>query len=120
MFTLPEPMPSDKEFSAVTQKIYKGRLNSLAKYNDSWNTVAALKKHSKDVCKYIDGLADDTEKGRLKKRGVLQAVFSVLDEKYRKTKNTFYKFWQKSAMPLTAKDGSDWKARADYSSSDSD
>jgi len=116
MFTFPDPMPSDKEFSPVTQKIYKGRLNSLAKQDSKWENVQGLKKHSKDVIKHIDSLGDDTEKGRLKKRGILQAVFSVLDEKYRKSKNSYYKFWQKSAMPLTAKDGEKWKARKDYSS----
>lgn len=116
MFELPNPMPSDKELSPVTQKIYKGRLNSLTKQDSNWDNTQALKKHSKDVIKHIDSLGDDTEKGRLKKRGILQAVFSVLDEKYRKSNNPYYKFWQTSAMPLTAKNGEDWKARKDYSS----
>jgi len=120
MFELPTELPQDKEFSATTQKIYKGRLNSLTKHNESWKDVKALKKNSKDICKYIDGIADDSEKGRLKKRGILQAIFSVLDESYRKKKNTFYKFWQSSAMPLKAQGGGDWKARKDYSSSDED
>jgi hypothetical protein len=119
MFTLPDPLPADKDLSPVSLKIYKGRLNSLSRENDLWSTVAGLKKHSKKICEHIDNLADNSEKGRLKKRGILQAIFSVLDETYRNKKNTYYKFWQKSAMPITAVDGSDWQARSKYTPNDS-
>lgn len=114
MFTLPVPLPEDKDLSPISLKIYKGRLNTLSKENDLWSDVSGLKKYAEEICEHIDGLADDSEKGRLKKRGILQAIFSVLDEEYRNKKNTYYKFWQRSAMPITAVDGSDWKARTKY------
>lgn len=112
-FELPSVLPDDKDLSVNTQKAYKSRLNSLAKENPAWSDVAALKKHAKEICAYIDTIADNSEKGRVKKRGVLQAIFSVFDLKYRKTKNTFYRYYQ-TVLPITSKDGNAWVSRKNY------
>jgi len=112
-FELPSVLPDDKDLSVNTQKAYKSRLNSLAKENPAWSDVDALKKHAKEICAYIDTIADNSEKGRVKKRGVLQAIFSVFDLKYRKTKNTFYRYYQ-TVLPITSKDGNAWVSRKNY------
>ncbi len=91
-------------------KVYKSRLNGLMRENESWSDVPALKKNSKKIIKYISDIADDSERGRTKKRGILQAIFAVLDTKYRKTKNNYYKYWQ-TVMPLKTSDGEEWKSK---------
>ena len=112
-FELPSVLPDDKDLSVNTQKAYKSRLNALAKENPAWSNVAALKKNAKEICAHIDTLADDSEKGRVKKRGVLQAIFSVFELSYRKTKNTYYRYYQ-TVLPITSKDGSAWVTRKNY------
>lgn len=117
MFDLPEPMPSDKVRTASTMAVYKSRLNSLANKDSRWSNVEGLKKYSKSVIKHIDGIADDSDKGRLTKRGILQAIFSVMDAKYRKRKNAYYSYWQ-TVMPGATKDGADWVKKKDFVVSD--
>ena len=112
-FEFPTDLPADKKFTPGTWKVYKSRLNSLVKENDSWNTVPALKKNAKAICQYVDTVADDSERGRTKKRGVIQAIFGVLDETYRKKKNPYFRYWQK-IVPLKTSEGEDWKLRKNY------
>jgi len=114
MFELPEPMPADKVLSASTMAVYKSRLNSLANKDPRWSTVAGLKKHSKSVVKYIDSLAENSDKGRLQKRGMLQAIFSVTDAKYRKRKNAYYSYYQK-VLPSSTSTGADWVKKSEFS-----
>jgi hypothetical protein len=117
MFDLPEPMPTDKVLSASTMGVYKSRLNSLANKDSRWTNVAGLKKYSKSVIKHIDGIADDSDKGRLTKRGILQAVFSVMDATYRKRKNAYHTFWQ-TVLPSATTEGAEWKQKKDFVASD--
>ena len=106
-FELPNPLPKDKSLSAATLKVYKSRLNALTKENDAWSDVPALKKNAAAICKHIDTIGDNSEKGRLKKRGMLQAIFAVLDENYRSVPNTYYRYWQK-VIPLKTDEGEVW------------
>lgn len=112
-FIIPEPLPSDKSLSDASWKSYKGRLNTLANVNDAWSTVEGLKANAIAICDHIDEQAGDSEKDRVKKRGILQAIFSVLDIEYRKTKNPFYKYWQ-TVTPLKTGEGDAWKLRKNY------
>jgi len=112
-FQMPETMPEDKAaLSATTLKIYKGRLNTLAKADERFTTVAGLRKHSRQACMLIKSMADDSDKGRVTKRGYLQAVLSVMDKKYRSKPNAYYKMFQ-TVMPSHTSDGSAWVPKAD-------
>ena len=117
MFDLPEPMPSDKVLSAGTMAVYKSRLNSLANANPKWSNVGGLKKYSKSVVKHIDNLADTSDKGRLTKRGILQAIFSVMDKKYRKRKNAYYTYFQ-TVLPSATTEGAEWVPKKTFVASD--
>lgn len=117
MFDLPEPMPTDKVLSAGTMAVYKSRLNSLANANPRWSNVAGLKKYSKSVVKHINGMADTSDKGRLTKRGILQAIFSVMDAKYRKRKNAYYSYYQ-TVLPSATTEGAEWVKKKDFVASD--
>jgi hypothetical protein len=117
MFDLPEPMPADKVLSAGTMAVYKSRLNSLANANPKWSNVAGLKKYSKSVIKHINGMADTSDKGRLTKRGMLQAIFSVMDAKYRKRKNAYYTYFQ-TVLPSSTTEGVDWVKKKEFVASD--
>ena len=106
-FDFPQDLPKDKPLSPMTIKVYKSRLNSLTKENDAWSDVPALKQNAAAICKHIDTIGDNSEKGRLKKRGMLQAIFAVLDENYRSVPNTYYRYWQK-VIPLKTDEGETW------------
>jgi len=106
---MPSTLPADKDLAPSTLKVYKSRLNRLAE-NEHWASVAGLKKYAKKVVEHIKD-DDDSEKGRLRKRGILQAIFSVLDIEYRKKSNPYYKFYQ-TVLPLKTSEGVDWKPKS--------
>lgn len=112
-FKLPDQMPTDKVLTPSTMAVYKSRLNSLTKANEKWSDVPSLKKYAKSVIKHIDGLADDSAKGRIAKRGMVQSIFSVTDAKYRKKKNAYHTYWQ-TIMPGATADGGAWVSKKDY------
>ena len=107
-FELPEVFaPRKNEMSPTTAKIYKGRLNTLAKLGFG-DTPDALKKNHKDVIKHLKGLGDST-----KIRGILTAIFWVMPDEYRKSINPYYKYYQK-VLPKISGDGTKWVAKKDF------
>jgi hypothetical protein len=105
--------------SATTKKVYTGRLNTLSKMQLG-STPDELKKNHKAVIKYLKAINNGTESGNMRVRGMLTAIFWVMPEKYRKSHNPYYKYYQ-TVLPGTV-GGTDkaWVPRAEYESSDSD
>jgi len=93
-FTLPTTF--QKDIAATTQKVYKGKLNILAKHG--FDTVESLKKRAKDVIetiKQITGISDD-DKARHARRYFISAIFWVTKMPKR---NRYYTYYQK-CLPL--------------------
>lgn len=90
-FTLPETF-RNKDLTANTQKIYKSKLNALAKHG--YNTVDALLANKKEVIETIKTLVPgDDAASRQKKRTFLSSVFWVLPDI--PPKNAYYTYYQK-------------------------
>jgi len=109
-FTLPETF-KNKELSVNTQKIYKSKLNALAKVG--YDSTAALLANKKEVIAAIKELVPgDDAADRQKKRTFLSAIFWVLPDIPKR--NAYYTYYQK-VLP-TAVAGSDvaWKPRKKY------
>lgn len=108
VFTLPETFrekvdESDptkmKEKTAATKKIYKSKLNALAKAG--YDTTAALLANKLQVIRVIKELVpEDDAAARQKKRTFLSAIFWVLPEDVLPAKNAYYSYYQK-VLPLT-------------------
>lgn len=94
MFTL-EPDVALKESPAAenSKKIYRGRLNTIAKEGLASNR-AELKKNHKKVIAFIQSLYADDEGGRQKKRQIVYAIFWAMDVDYLAKKNWYYKYLQ--------------------------
>lgn len=90
-FTLPDTF-KNKELSPNTQKIYKSKLNALAKRG--YDTTAALMGNKKEVIAAIEELAPGSDAAaRQKKRTFLSAIFWVLPDI--PAKNPYYTYYQK-------------------------
>jgi len=93
MFTLPDTF-RNKELSVNTQKIYKSKLNALAKAG--YDTTAALLANKLQVIRVIKELVPgDDAASRQKKRTFLSSIFWVLDESVLPAKNPYYAYYQK-------------------------
>jgi hypothetical protein len=93
-FQLPDTF--QKEIAPTTQKVYKGKLNALAK--EGFDTVDALKTKPKEVIaaiKKISGESED-EKARNLRRYFLSAIRWVVKLP---NKNPYYTYYQK-CLPL--------------------
>jgi len=107
-FTL-EPDVSLKPSPASdnSKKIYRGKLNTIAKEGLASNR-AELKKNHKKVIAFIESLYPDDEGGRQKKRVNVFAIFWALDAAYLTKKNWFYKYLQKILPIKHTVTGEDW------------
>ena len=108
-FTLPETF--QKEIAPTTQKVYKGKLNALAR--EGYDTPELLKTKAKEVVETIKKLTGDSddEKARNLRRYFLSAIFWVT--KLPKT-NPFHTYWQ-SCTPLKVQGTEiDWVKRKKF------
>jgi hypothetical protein len=78
----------------MSKKIYRGKLNAIAKAGLAKNR-SELKKAHKEVIKFIEGLYPDDENGRQKKRVIVYAIFWAMDVSYLSKKNWYYRYLQK-------------------------
>lgn len=118
-FQLPETFAArEKDLSDTTKKVYTGRLNTLSKLQLG-NTPDELKKNHKAVIKYLKETNKGTENDKMRVRGVLTAILWVMPEKYRKTKNAYYKHYQKVLPGKVGDTDKAWVPRTEYQS-DSD
>lgn len=86
-FALPDTF-KEKELSPNTQKIYKSKLNALAKRG--YDTPAALMANKKEVIAAIEEMGAGD---RQKKRCILSAIFWVLPDI--PAKNAYHTYYQK-------------------------
>jgi hypothetical protein len=90
-FALPEIF-KEKDLSVNTQKIYKSKLNALAKLG--YDTPEALMANKKEVIAAIEDMAPGGEAAaRQKKRTFLAAIFWLLPAI--PAKNPYYTYYQK-------------------------
>ena len=99
--------------SETSRKIYRGKLNSIAKAELASNRVE-LKKAHKAVIKYIDEMYSDDEGGRQKKRVIVYAIFYAMDVKYLKKPNDYYTYLQTINPLKHSVTGADWIPLAEY------
>ena len=108
-FTLPETLT--KELSPATQKIYKSKLNALAKMG--YDTAEALMANKKEVIESIKTLVpDDDAAARQKKRTFLSAIFWCLPGI--PAKNPYYTYYQEVLPTSVAGTDAAWKPRKEY------
>lgn len=112
-FILPETF--QKEIAPTTQKVYKGKLNALAK--EGFDTVDALKTKSKEVIAAIKKISgdEDDEKARNVRRYFLSAIFWVADMP---KKNAYHTYYQKCLPLKVLGTEKDWVRRTKYNDSD--
>ena len=109
-FTLPDTF-KDKDLTANTQKIYKSKLNALARAG--YDTTDALMANKKEVIEMIKTLAPgDDAAARQKKRTFLAAIFWVLPGI--PARNPYHTFWQKVLPTEVAGSDAAWKPRKKY------
>ncbi len=94
-FILPDTF--QKELAQSTQKVYKGKLNALAK--EGFDSVEALKTKQSEVVQAIKKLTEGTDSESLRnvRRYFLSAIFWVIELP---KKNDYHKYWQKECLPL--------------------
>lgn len=108
-FTLPDTLK--KELSPTTQKIYKSKLNALAKAG--YDTTDALMTNKKEVIETIKALVPGDEAAdRQKKRTFLSAIFWVLPDIPKR--NPYYTYYQKVLPTEVAGSDAAWKPRKKY------
>jgi hypothetical protein len=108
-FQLPETF--QKVITPATQKVYKGKLNALAKHG--FDTVDALKTKKKEVIaaiKKISGESDD-EKARNLRRYFLSAISWVVKLP---AKNPYRTYYQKCLPLKVLGTDKDWVKRSEY------
>jgi hypothetical protein len=105
------PAEFQKKLSPTTQKIYKGKLNKIAK--EGFETVDSLKTNAKAVVEVIKTLTGDgmTDKDQYSRRTYLSAIFWV--GKFPK-KNPYYTYWQKCLPELDTTTGLKWLKKKDF------
>ena len=99
-----------------SKKIYKSKLNALAK-EDLASNRDELKKNHKKVIAYIENLYPDDESGRQKKRVIVYAIFYAMDAAYLLKKNWFYRYLQKIPPIKHTVTGADWIPLEEYRAS---
>ncbi len=112
---MPFQLPSEfqKDLAPTTAKVYKGKLNNLAK--EGFNTVESLKKDTKAVIEAIKKLSGDgtDDKSQNVRRYYLSAIFWVADMP---KKNAYYTYYQKCLPNKVAGTDKDWVKRKDFTS----
>ena len=109
-FILPDTF--QKEIADSTKKVYKGKLNALAR--EGFDSVDALKSKQSEVIEAIKKLTagEDSESLRNARRYFLSAIFWVTEFP---KKNAYYTYWQKEALPLKVFGSEDnWVKRSKY------
>ena len=109
-FQLPDTF--QKELAESTKKVYKGKLNALAK--EGYDNVEALKTKQSEVVKAIKKITegDDSESLRNTRRYFLSAIFWVAELP---KKNAYHVYWQKECLPLKVMGTDDkWLKRSKY------
>jgi hypothetical protein len=109
MFELPAEF--QKEIAVSTQKVYKSKLNALAKHG--YDTVEKIQSEQSKVIEVIKELTGDEqdEKSRHARRWFLSAVFWAVPMPQ---KNSYHAYWQKN-IPLTVNGTNNkWQKRKDY------
>lgn len=103
MFTLPDTLK--KELSPATQKIYKSKLNALAKVG--YDNAEALLAKKLQVIRAIKALVPgDDAADRQNKRTFLSAIFWVLPDIPKK--NPYYAYYQKVLPTAVAGSDAEW------------
>lgn len=115
---MPFILPSEfqKEIAPSTQKVYRGKLNILAK--EGFDTVDSLQKDPKAVIAAIKTISGDAtdDKSQNVRRYYISAIFWVA--KFPK-KNPYYTYYQKCLPNKVAGTDKDWVKRKDYDSDSS-
>jgi len=118
-FTLePDVLLKTSPAADSSKKIYKSKLNALAKAGLAENREE-LKKNHKKVIAYIEALYPDDEGGRQKKRVIVYAVFYAMDAAYLQKKNWYYRYLQKIPPLRHTVTGADWVPLDKYRASQS-
>jgi hypothetical protein len=109
-FTLPDTF-KDKDLTDNTKRIYKSKLNALARAG--YDTTDALMANKKEVIEMIKKVApgDDTA-ARQKKRTFLAAIFWVLPGI--PARNPYHTFWQKVLPTEVVSSDDAWEPAKKY------
>lgn len=99
-FQLPSPLPSNKQLSVFTIKVYKNRLNKLA--NAGFDTVHKLLMNPYAVQEVIKQHANEHDETKRKQdiRVFLSAIFWIVPESYLQTPNPYYNMFQTVKTPI--------------------
>jgi len=105
------PLTFQKELSPTTQKIYKGKLNNLAK--EGFETVDSLKTNASAVIEAIKKLTGDgkTDKDQYSRRLYLSAIFWVVKMP---KKNRYYTYYQRCGPSVNSVTGLPWVKKKDF------
>jgi hypothetical protein len=98
------------ELSDTTKKIYKSKLNNLAK--EGFETVDSLKNGATAVIEAIKKLTGEgtTDALQALRRTYLSAIFWVVKMP---KKNPYYTYWQKCMPSVNIETGLKWKKKKD-------
>ena len=91
--TYTTPNGETKEYAESTIKIYKQRLNWLAR--NGYNTPESLMRYVYDIVPLIE-TEDRTMKALHKRRNIISAIFWVLPEAYSKVGNPYQELFHRS------------------------
>lgn len=110
---MPFQLPAEfqKEIAQSTQKVYKGKLNNLAK--EGFDTIESLKKDPKSVIQSIKKLTGDSkdDKAQNARRYYISSIFWVA--KFPK-KNPYYTYYQTCLPSKVFGTDKDWVKRKDF------
>jgi hypothetical protein len=110
---MPFQMPTEfqKEIAPSTQKVYKSKLNALAKRG--YDTVEKIQTEQKKVIEAIKEITGDgnDELSRLTRRVILSAIFwsTPLPKS-----NQYHRYWQHTTPLTVVGTQVKWQKRKDY------
>ncbi len=104
------PTEFQKEIAPSTQKVYKTKLNTLAK--EGFETVDSLKKNARAVVEAIKKITGEemTDKAQHARRYYISAIFWVTKMP---KKNPYYTYYQKCLPATNTSTGEKWKKKKD-------
>lgn len=99
-FQFPSPLPTTKQLSPFTIKVYKNRLNKIAK--GGYDTVHKLIMNPFAVQTIINEYANPIDEIKRKQdvRVFLSAIFYILPQEYMETPNPYYNMFQTVKTPI--------------------
>jgi hypothetical protein len=105
------PAQFQKDLATTTKKVYRGKLNNLAKHG--FETVDNLKTNPKAVIETIKNITGDemTDKAQHLRRYYLSAIFWVA--KFPK-KNPYYTYYKKCGPSINDKTGKKWLPKKEH------